>query len=170
MNIEDDSQEQPPSKTRLKKEMHALQEIGTELTKFSEAQLSKLSLPDKLHNAIREFKRLPNSHGARRRQIQFIGRLMRDLELETIKGEIDELLNPSRIHAGAGQALDRQCDEILHIGDEAINTLLLQHEHLERQLLRKYHLDHRKARKTNDESACQAARNKLKTYLKAQLS
>ena len=76
MDAEDELADERPSKTDRKKEMLALQKVGAQLTELGEQQLDKLSLSIRLRNAIREYRRLPNSHGARRRQMQYIGRLI----------------------------------------------------------------------------------------------
>ena len=64
------------SKTKRKQEMHALQALGVALVALPEAQLRAMGLPGALELAIFEAKRI-KSHGARRRQMQYIGRLMR---------------------------------------------------------------------------------------------
>jgi len=170
MEYEDQSSVELPSKTSRKKEMLALQEVGSRLTEFSEAQLDKLTLSDKLRNAIREFRRLPNSHGARRRQLQYIGRLMRDLQLDEIEKEIEQMMQPPRETAKKVGLLENYCEQILHDGDAAINVLLKEHPHLERQALRKFYLDYNKSQKTGNESDSITINSKLKSYLQGELT
>jgi len=69
---------EPPSKSQRKRDMTALQKLGQDLTTLGKKQLEKLPLPDTLIAALAEYQRLPNSNEARRRQLQFIGRVMRD--------------------------------------------------------------------------------------------
>ena len=64
------------SRTRKKNEARALQRLGKQLVALSTGQLETLALPDELLAAI-ELARKIRSHGARRRQIQYIGALMR---------------------------------------------------------------------------------------------
>ena len=72
--------EQPgPSKTQRKHEMHALQDLGLSLVELDPARLATLALPERLVDAITLLRKL-NKHEARRRQLQYIGRLMRDLD------------------------------------------------------------------------------------------
>ena len=78
------------SKTRVKQEMHALQNIGERLIELNPNQLKELSLPDTLFEAIVEAKKI-RKHGARRRQIQFIGKLMRDINIDSIKKKLSAL-------------------------------------------------------------------------------
>lgn len=76
----DDSQ---PSKTRLKAEADAAQEIGRQLVELPKEKLNKLDLDEALRDAITEAKRI-TSNGAIRRQMQYIGRLMRETDLTPI--------------------------------------------------------------------------------------
>lgn len=82
-------QEGRPSKTRRKKEMNALQDLGVSLLELKNAELAKLGLPEKLMDAIREARRL-TAHGARRRQMQYIGKLMREIDAEPIRAKLEE--------------------------------------------------------------------------------
>ena len=74
----------PPSKTQRKHEMHALQALGVELTALDPARLATLALPESLVDAIAHARTL-SRHEARRRQMQFIGRLMRDVDPAPIR-------------------------------------------------------------------------------------
>ena len=58
------------SKTEVKRQMHALQELGARLTKLNKEQLDKLNLGDSLRNAIDEFHRI-KSNGAQKRHLQY---------------------------------------------------------------------------------------------------
>lgn len=76
-----------PSKTRLKAEADAAQEIGRQLVGLPKDKLKKLDLEEALLDAIHEAKRI-TSNGAIRRQMQYIGRLMREIDLAPI---VDQL-------------------------------------------------------------------------------
>lgn len=65
-----------PSKTQLKKQAHDLQELGEALSTLPEARLAGLEIEERLRDAIAELRRT-RSHEGRRRQIQYIGKLMR---------------------------------------------------------------------------------------------
>ena len=69
----------PPSKTRRKHEMHALQDLGEQLVSLDPTRLRTLDLPERLHDAVL-LARSITRHEARRRQMQYIGRLMRDVD------------------------------------------------------------------------------------------
>ena len=69
----------PISKTKLKAEADAAQSIGKKLIALSKDRLIKLELPEALFDAVMEAKRL-TANGAIRRQLQYLGRLMRDID------------------------------------------------------------------------------------------
>ena len=72
-----------PSKTQRKRDAHAVQALGVHLVALSAAHLARLALPEILHEAVLAAQRM-RSHGARMRQLQYIGKLMRQLEPTTI--------------------------------------------------------------------------------------
>ena len=72
------------SRTDLKKESDALQKLGAGLVDLPASRLEKLKLGDKLADAIQEAKRITNFEG-KRRQMQFIGKLMRGMEPELLE-------------------------------------------------------------------------------------
>jgi ribosome-associated protein len=79
----------PPSKTKLKAEADAAQEIGRQLLELPKDRLKKLQLDEALSDAIVEAKRL-TANGAIRRQLQYIGRLMRDIDLAPIVEQLQK--------------------------------------------------------------------------------
>ena len=83
-------QEELVSKTRRKKEMHELQALGVALVELAESQIAALQIAEELRSAVLEAKRM-RSHEARRRQLQYIGRLMRDVDPGPIR---DQLAHP----------------------------------------------------------------------------
>jgi ribosome-associated protein len=84
------------SKTQLKQQMLALQALGQQLTELPAERLRGLELPERLRDAIDEFKRT-RSHEGRRRQLQFIGKLMRGVDPEPLRAALDaHALGPAR--------------------------------------------------------------------------
>ena len=75
------------SKTRRKSEMHDLQSLGETLVQLSAPRLSELGLPERLSDAIEQARAI-SKHEARRRQMQYIGRLMRDVDPDPIRTRI----------------------------------------------------------------------------------
>ena len=91
-----------PSKTRRKQEMHALQRIGEQLVALDIKQLNELDLPEDLMEAILEAKQI-HKHGAYRRQMQYIGKLMRNIDVLSFQEKLAiwhnlKLLQTTRQH------------------------------------------------------------------------
>jgi ribosome-associated protein len=80
------------SKTRRKKDMHALQDLGATLVTLGAAELARLDLPERLADAIAQAKDI-KSFEAKRRQMQYIGRLMREVDAVPIAEHVASLRN-----------------------------------------------------------------------------
>ena len=87
-------QDDAVSKTQRKREMHELQALGAALVELSEAHLAGMPLDEALRQAVVEARRI-KSNEARRRQIQYIGRLMREVDAAPIRARLDELTGQS---------------------------------------------------------------------------
>lgn len=85
MTTADNDTDQPLSKTRRKQAMAELQSLGEELAGLPADRLKKIELPDSLRDALREVQRMTRNDEARRRQMQYIGRLMRDIDPAPIR-------------------------------------------------------------------------------------
>jgi ribosome-associated protein len=123
------------SKSQMKREMLALQALGEELVKLPNDQFNKMELPDDLRNAILEARRI-HQRGAHKRQLQYIGRLMRDIDAEPIQEQLDTLRGHSQRAAQELHHLERWRDRLLHEGDAALEELLQQYPDADRQNLR----------------------------------
>ena len=126
------------SKTQRKKEAQDLKQLGQELTKFTVQQLQSLPLSDKLITELLEFNRLPNSHGAKKRQLQFIGKLMRANDAEEIRNAIPKLPPKSKKTSSNNNEISIWCDKILQGSNEEINESLIKFPNTERQKLRQF--------------------------------
>jgi ribosome-associated protein len=78
-----------PSKTRRKAAMHALQDLGEAMVLLTPARLAALALPERLADAIAEARHISRWE-ARRRQMQYIGRLMRDVDPLPIQARLEQ--------------------------------------------------------------------------------
>ena len=101
-----------PSKTQLKKDMHELQLLGEELTTLSNYQLDQLNLPESLRDALDELGRV-GKHEATRRHMQFIGKLMRDVDPGPIRAQIDRWEMGTRANKAAFKASERWRDRLI---------------------------------------------------------
>lgn len=109
------------SKTKAKEEVDALQALGNRLVGVGNDRLKKLDIPESLRDAVLEAKRI-TSHGALRRQMQYIGKLMRDVDTAPIQEMLDELDGVSNKANARFHALERLRDQLL--ADEALITTL----------------------------------------------
>jgi len=129
-----EEEELPPSKTKIKKQMHELRDLGAELTGLSKDQLAQLDLPENLHDAIREMKNI-NKFGAQRRQMQYIGKLMREVDTTPILAKLDGWKGTSQRHVAYMHLLERWRDRLLE-SDGALTELLSDHPQADVQHLR----------------------------------
>lgn len=101
-----------PSKTRRKQEMHDLQALGEQLVGINNDRLRQLTLTDNLLAAIIEAKRI-TPHGARRRQMQYIGKLMRTIDATPVKAKLDEWSGASRAQNAKFHQLEQWRERLL---------------------------------------------------------
>jgi ribosome-associated protein len=93
---DDWDREEGKSKTQIKKEMHALQALGEELLALSPAARAKIPMPADLADALVLADKLTKKHEALRRHIQFIGKLMRSIDLEPIERALAVVRNTNQ--------------------------------------------------------------------------
>jgi ribosome-associated protein len=83
-----------PSKSQLKREMTALQVLGAELVELSRERLAKIEMPERLRDALLDAQRF-TKHEAKRRQLQYIGKIMRDVDVAPLRAAMDEVKGKS---------------------------------------------------------------------------
>lgn len=130
-----DDHDELTSKTRKKKDMLALQDLGAQLVELNEKQLESMQLPESLLDAVNEARRLVRKHEALRRQLQFIGRLMRDIDATPIRARLEEWRGQGREHTAQLHAIERWRDELL-AADPALARFLDEHPNADSQQLR----------------------------------
>ena len=143
-----DPDDLPPSKTRRKKDADALQQLGTDLLELPKADWVKLSLPDSLIDALQEMKRI-HSRSALKRQRQFIGRLMRDVDPEPIHQHFEQLRQKTRQQVQAHHMLEHWRDRMIEEDDSVIEAFLQEHNNADPQQLRQLVRQARKERDRN---------------------
>ncbi len=122
------------SKTRRKNEMTALQDMGVELVKLSRERLARMDLPERLYQELLEAQRL-TANGAIRRQMQFIGKLMRDVEVEPIAAQLAALKGESAASKAEFHAIERWRERLLQ-DDAALTEWLSGHPDVDVQAMR----------------------------------
>src|SRR5262245_2704373 len=120
------------SKTKRKKEMHELQALGAALVELPESQLDFLE--HDLRAAVLEAKRI-SSHEARRRQLQYIGRLMREVDPAPIRARLDKLTGSSTQASAEHQRLEALRRRLLE-DDNALTEYCAAHPSIDIPTLR----------------------------------
>jgi ribosome-associated protein len=113
------------SKTRRKREMLELQALGAALVTLPEAQLARMPLDAALLQAVLEAKRI-KSHEAKRRQLQYVGRLMREVDAEPIRAQLAAIDGGSAQAAAAHRRLETWRERLLE-DDEALTAFAAEH-------------------------------------------
>lgn len=124
----------PPSKTQLKAEADEKQALGEALLTLRADLMARLDLPDKLIDAIAQARKITNFEG-KRRQMQFIGKLMRPLDTEPIRAAIDEQKNGSAQLTLALHLAEQWRDKLI-ASDDALGDWLSEHPETDAQQLR----------------------------------
>lgn len=127
-------QEEILSKTKRKKEMHDLQALGAALVALSAAHLARMRIPEELMLAVHEARRI-GSHEARRRQLQYIGRLMRELDAEPIRAQLAAVHGGSAAERARHQRLEHWRARLLE-DDAALTDFAREHPAGDLQQLR----------------------------------
>ena len=136
-DFQDDDEEdvyRGPSKSQLKREQLELQALGKEMTGLGDEQLKRIGLPEDVLFEIKEFRRM-RSFGAQRRQLQLIGKKMRDMDPNAVREAIDRATGESR----AAVALLHRCETLrdrMIADDAALTAFISEHPEVDIQALR----------------------------------
>lgn len=122
------------SKSEIKRDAEELKQLGANLVELSTQKLATISLDEKLAEAIKLAQRLKME--ARRRQIQYIGKLLRNTDVEPIREALEKVNNTHKQQQAMLHKLEIIRDQLIEQGDPAINTLINEYPNLERQKLR----------------------------------
>lgn len=120
MHDEDFSEDSPRlSKTKQKEAMHELRDLGVELVELPLSQLKRLDLPETLFEAVRACQKI-TAHGAHRRQVQYLGKLMRGVDDAPIRAGLALLRGENAAENARMQRLERLRTRLL--ADESLLT------------------------------------------------
>lgn len=143
----DDSPERP-TKSALKRQMTALQKMGEILVELPAPQLKKIPLENPLLDAILTARSL-KSHEAKRRQLQYIGKLMRNIDSEPIQTALEKVQNKNQQSKAQFHQIERWRDRLINEGDIALQKFLEHYPDADRQHIRQLM---RKAQTANGET------------------
>ena len=124
-----------PSKSQLKREAESLKKLGETITRFNHEQINSLPLSEDLRDAIFTYQHI-KQHGGRKRQLQYIGKLMRSSDADTIQSAVDKILNVSVQETARLHRIESMRDALIQQGDTALGEILAQYPQADRQHLR----------------------------------
>lgn len=127
--------DQPASKSQKKREADMLQQLGVQLIGLKILQLNTIPLPPKLYTAIIEAKSM-NSHGAQRRQQQFIGKLMRKADTEAIIKAYEQLQQDAAANSATRNQVTWWQSQLTTRQDSALTEFINQYQPDDLQQLR----------------------------------
>lgn len=155
-------EEYAPSRTQIKHQMEELQELGRRITELNPEQQAQVPMDDRLRDAIEEMRRI-SAHGARKRHLQYIGKLMRTADADAIRSAIERFDSASAAHNQKFHALE-QWRERLITGDNAdLQSYIESHPQADIQHLRQLV---RNAQKEHQQQKPPAYARKLFRYLR----
>jgi ribosome-associated protein len=153
---------EPKSKSQLKRDSEELKELGEVLIKMSAAERSQVPLTEPIQAAIELAQRI-TSHGALRRQVQYLGKLLREADAEPIRAAVEAVRRTGLQSAAYFQRLERWRDRLLAEGDPAIADFIVDFPAADRNQLRQLV---RAARKEATEGSAPRSSRALFRYLR----
>lgn len=114
-----------PSRSEKKRESLALQKMGEALTRLPQKELQDLHLPCDLEEALTLYARINDREG-RRRQLQFIGRLMREIDSTPIRTALDERAAQASAASSVLHMTELWRDRLLEATDDQLSAILKQ--------------------------------------------
>lgn len=156
--------DEPPSKSARKRQMHSLQAMGESLVNLNDKQLARIPIgDDRLLAAIRECRQM-RSNNARKRHLQFIGKLMRAVDPAPIEQALLALHSAQQQSTAAFHDLEQLRSAILAAGNRGVELAITRFPDADRQQLRQLVLQHEREIQHNKPPA---ASRKLFAYLRA---
>lgn len=161
--MQDDHQElEPPSKSQRKRDAKALRQLGVELVELTRNQLDAIQMPDDLRDAVELARRIREKSG-RKRQLQFIGKLLRQIDAEPLQQQLDALRLQDREATARLHRLEHWRDRLIDEGDDALAEFLNTYPDADRQHLRQLS---RNARQERDRQQAPKSARLLFRYLR----
>lgn len=154
-----------PSRSQRKREVLALQEIGEVLVELPAIQLAKIPLEPKLAEAIATARTL-KSREAKRRQLQYIGKLMRNTDVQLIEEALNKIQDNDLKSKALFHQMERWRDKLISEGDKALEEFLKQYPNADSQHIRQLM---RRAKQDQNNNKNSGAETELFRYLRGLL-
>jgi ribosome-associated protein len=130
-----DDTELGPSKSQRKRDAHAIKDLGETLVNLDPGQLSKFDLPEFIVDIINETRRI-KKHGARKRQLQYLAKQLRQLDTVPLRQQLEQLQQPHHQEVAHLHRIEQWRDRLLQQGQQALTDFLTQYPQADRQHLR----------------------------------
>jgi len=137
-----------PSKSQLKREMHELQDLGETFIAMKPKERERFPLSDEFIRAIEETDRI-RAREARRRHMQYVGKLIRKEDLDGIQAVFDEIEQTQINRDHALNRLEKWRDRLIEEGTPAIEAFIADYPDVDRQALRQLIRNAAKEREQN---------------------
>lgn len=151
-------QGEPPSKSEIKRQMLALQALGERLVGLPDNQLAKIPMPEQLSDTVYRARGI-TKRGGLRRELQYIGKVMRSIDITPIEQALEQLDQASQSNTDKFHALEQWRERLLH-SPEALTEFLSLYPDCDSQLLRQLVRNHGRAK--NDAQKQKAYRQLFK--------
>ncbi len=155
--------EDAPSKSERKRQVEALQKLGTELVDLTDTQLNSIPMDDELRDAVLLARKIKNKHEGYRRQLQFIGKLMRQRDVAPIEQAMERLNSFHQQTVNKFHAVEQQRDLLLSGSEEALTDFFNRYPDADIQRVRQWL---RQASKQAEENKPPTAARQLFVYLR----
>jgi len=162
MHHKDPDDQEEISKSQRKRDLQELNKLGHTLLEFSDDALRTLPLPDILQDALITARRI-HTNSARKRQMQFIGKLLREIDTTPLRQAIEDRERQHDTHSREFHLLETLRERLINDGDDALPGVLEQFPHADRQHLRKLA---RQARREHEHHQPPRASRRLFRYLR----
>ena len=130
----DEEEDLGPSKSAMKRASKALQDLGAELAELGKERLAKVPIDEDLRDAVKDYQRF-TAHEAKRRQLQYIGRLMRNVDPEPVRAALDAFRGVSAVETARMHKLEALRTRLLE-DEKTLHEIAEKHPGVDLQQLR----------------------------------
>lgn len=135
MNEEFEEEDGVKSKSQVKRDMHELTQLGTQLSKLPSNELARIPLGDTLRKALEKAPSV-TSNSARKRHLQYIGKLMRSADVEDIRTELRAINDEKNAVTRQLHVIENWRDQLTGAEKESLPIFLNKYPKTDRQALR----------------------------------
>jgi ribosome-associated protein len=154
--------EEPPSRSQIKRDMEALQELGKRITELRPDQQAQVPMDERLANAVAEMRRI-TANGAKKRHLQYIGKLMRTADADAIREAVERFDSASAAHNQHFHELEQWRERLIEGDNDAVAAYIEAYPQADIQHLRQLI---RNAKKEREQNKPPATARKLFRYLR----